>query len=284
MKTNKADQLKAQIPEDLLKKIADVENNFNNRSKDKIAAFDLDNTLLQEDVGEAVFFQLQMDEKKAPLTVDQSLIPFTWGQYQALLAEDKKMEAYTGAVTAMAGIPAKTVTDTTRRVMASEDRFLQMGDFRVPLPSPSPLMQALVNYLKSLAYEIYIISASNHFSVRYVAEEFFGIPESHVSGMKPLVTEVTQPVSGKKVLVLRDRLEEPITVGDGKAEVYRKFAGSAAPLITAGDSTTDIPVLALTDPGGLIIWVGKDMEKLKIVEQKISHPGNIYFLKRTPAG
>jgi len=284
MNTKKLGQLKSQIPGDLVKRIDHLEEDFNNRPKDKagnkIATFDLDNTLLEEDVGEAVFFQLQIDEKKAPLTIDQKRIPFTWGDYQALLEEDKKMEAYTRAVTAMAGIPIETITDTTRRVMESNDRFLELAGSRVPLPSPNPVMQALVDYLKSLAYEIYIISASNHFSVRYVARVYFGIQEPLVFGMKSRVTDIKHPISGKKVTVLKDQLIEPVTVGEGKAGTYKMFIGSVQPLITAGDSTTDIQVFNLSDRDGLIIWVGKDDKKLAWVKEQVTHPENVYFLKR----
>lgn len=284
MNTKKLGQQKALIPGDLVKRIQQLEENFNKRPKektsDKIAVFDLDNTLLEGDVGEAVFFQLKIDEKTAPLTVDRKPIPFTWEDYQGLLAEDDKMAAYTRTVTAMAGIPTETVTDTTRRIVQSNDRFLESGNFRVPVPSPNPVMQALVDYLKSLAYEIYIISASNHFSVRYVARVHFGIRESRVFGMKSRVTDIKDPVSGKKITVLENQLIEPVTVGEGKADTYRNFAGSVPPLITAGDSNTDIQVFNLTDSAGLIIWVGKDDKKLAWVKQQVTQPENVYFLKR----
>ena len=280
MKTGKTGQVDVQIPEDLIEKIKQLDDRQAERPGEKIVSFDLDNTLLVEDVGEAVFFQLQTDEKRAPLTFDQSPLSFTWGDYQSLLEEGKKMEAYTRAVTAMAGIPIETVIDTTRRVLESKDRFLESDGFRVPLPYPNPVMQSLVSYLKSLGYNIYIISASNHFSVRYVAREYFNIPESHVFGMKSRLKEVAQPGSGKKVTVISDQLEEPVTVGEGKANTYRKYIGSVPPLITAGDSTTDIQIFNLSDPQGLIIWVGKNEDKLEWVKQNVVHPEIVYFLKR----
>ncbi len=88
------------------------------------------------------------------------------------------------------------------------------------------------------------------------------------------------PVTGKNVTVLKDRLIEPVTVGEGKADAYRNLIGSTPPLITAGDSTTDLQVFNLSDRDGLIIWVGKDDKKLAWIKDQVTYPENVYFLKR----
>jgi phosphoserine phosphatase len=272
---------KKQIPNDLLKRIEQVENWYNNRSEPefdrKIALFDLDNTLLVGDCGEAVFAQLKIDErdKNIPLTVHKKMIPFTWTGYQETLKTEGKVAAYSKAITCMAGLPLDTLLETSQQVMHSDLEYLELEGVKIPVPYPNPLMQALLDRLRSLGYEIYIISASNQYTVRYVAKEYFHIPESNVFGMLPTV--VNDPQYGK---IIGDDIDGPVTVVEGKVEVYKKNIGSIPPVISGGDSTTDIMMLNLTDPNGLIIWVGEDENKLASVKKEITHPEMVYFLKR----
>lgn len=273
------EQAKSQIPGALMERIKRVEDSFKNRAKDlpndKIAVFDLDNTLLEGDIGDAVFAQLKINEKKEPLPIDNKSIPFTWEDYQELLRTKGKREAYKRVVISQAGIPLERFVEITRQVMTLETPFIEMGDVKVPVPSPNLLMKALLVYLKNMAYKIYVISASNHYSVKYVAEEFFGISGANVFGMKPILWE-----DKNNVLILGDKIDGPITVGEGKAEAYRKFIGIIPPLLAAGDSTTDFQVLNLVDPRGLCIWVGADDKQYESIKQKLDYPNTAFFLYR----
>lgn len=270
-----------QIPNDLLKRIEQVENWYNNRSASefdrKIALFDMDNTLLVGDCGEAVFAQLKIDEqdKHNPLTVQKKMIPFTWTGYQETLKTKGKVAAYSKAITCMAGLPLETLLETSQRVMHSDLEYLELEGVKIPVPYPNPPMQALLVRLRSLGYEIYIISASNQFTVRYVAKEYFDIPGPNVFGMLPKI--VYDPQYGK---IIGDDIDGPVTVVEGKVEVYKKNIGSIPPVISGGDSTTDIMMLNLTDANGLIILVGEDENKLASIKKDISHPEMVYFLKR----
>ena len=270
---------KSRIPGALIERIERAEDSFKNRAKglpkDKIAVFDLDNTLLEGDIGDAVFAQLKINEKKGPLTINNKLIPFTWEEYQELLRTKGKREAYKRVVISQAGIPLERFVEITRQVMTLKTPFLELGDVKVPVPSPNSLMKALLIYLKNLEYEIYVISASNHYSVKYVAEEFFGISGANVFGMKPSLCKDID-----NSLILDSEIGGPITVGEGKAEAYRKFIGKIPPLIAAGDSTSDFQVLNLVDPQGLCIWVGKENKQYESIKQKLDHPNTAYFLNR----
>ena len=277
---NEVERIINQIPNDLLRRIEQVENWYNNREQEfdrKIALFDLDNTLLVGDCGEALFAQLKIDEqdKNKPLTIHKKMIPFTWTEYQETLKTKGKVEAYSKVITCMAGLPLETLLETSRQVMQSDRKYLELEGVKIPLPYPYPPMQALLFRLKSLGYEIYIISASNQYTVRYVAKEYFDIPGSNVFGMLPTV--VNDPQYGK---IIGDDIDGPVTVVKGKVEVYKKNIGSIPPIISGGDSTTDIMMLNLTDPNGLIIWVGEDDNKLASIKKDITHPEIVYFLKR----
>ena len=276
-----SEQAKKQIPLALLQRIEQVENWFNTRSEQefhrKIALFDLDNTLLVGDCGEALFAQLKIDEqvKNKPLTVYKKMIPFTWTGYQETLKTKGKVAAYSKIITCMAGLPLETLLETNQRVMQSNRKYLELEGVKIPVPYPYPPMQTLLVRLKALGYEIYIISASNQYTVRYVAKEYFDIPAANVFGMQPTV--VNDPQYGE---IIGADIDGPATVVEGKVEVYKKNIGSIPPIISGGDSTTDIMMLNLTDPNGLIIWVGTDETRLASIMKDITHPEIVYFLKR----
>ncbi|MCP4151295.1 MAG: hypothetical protein GY757_26360, partial [bacterium] len=94
-----------------------------------------------------------------------------------------------------------------------ESPCLEFDGIEVPVPYPCPKMKALVKYLYSLEYNVYVISASNHYPVLYVAGTFFKVPEANMTGMKPTVRDV--PDHGS---VLGNEITGPVTVGQGKAK------------------------------------------------------------------
>jgi phosphoserine phosphatase len=266
--------LKSSKTANLFKRIEDLEKIIKQRGekgrREKIAVFDLDNTLLTGDIGDAVFAQLLLD--KTPM-------PFSWQEYQGLISANKKREAYERVVTAMAGISVDILTETTGRVMSCGASFLNVAGADVPVPAPHPVMQELLILLKSLDYDIYVISATNQYSVRFVAREYFNLPESHAFGIKPAVQEIQDPVKGN-VIVLGDTLTPPVTIAGGKADLYKKYISATPPLIAAGDSETDIPMLNLTGSSGLVIWVGTDEKRYESIKERIEYPGNLFFFQR----
>jgi phosphoserine phosphatase len=280
MKPINLEQIKLLIPGDLIKRIEAIElfiTEHSTQSLEKIAAFDMDNTLLEGDIGEAVFSQLKLDEQKQPVTVTNTMIPFSWPECHEMMKKLGKKEAYTKMVTAMNGIPVETVIETTRRVMALNIPYLEVEGVRVPVPRPNEVMQALVRYLRNLDYTVYIISATNSYSVQYMAEEYFDIPASHAIGMKPTV------MNEEKGGIIGAEIDGPITVGEGKVEAYHRFIGSIPPLVTAGDSNSDIQVLGLTSPQGISIWVGDDDQKYESIRKLLPSPHTAFFLRRETA-
>lgn len=267
----KSNHVTTPLPDSLSERIKKVEHHFNNTKEGepnrKIAVFDMDNTLLEGDIGDALFAQLKLDGKP---------IPLTWAEYDRLIIEKGKKTAYSTVITAMAGIPVETVKETTRRVLKSPASFLEIEGVHVPVPRPNPVMKTLVSYLEKLGYTIYIISATNSISVKVTAEELFNIPGPHAIGMQPSVIDDKKwgPVVG-------DTIDGPITVNDGKVDAYRQVIGSSAPYITGGDSASDYEMLNLTHPDGLILWAGNDENKFETLKQHLDHPYNAYFLKRT---
>lgn len=266
------DKLKTQIPADLLERI---DKGRAEDKSDKSAVFDLDNTLLDGDIGDAMLLQLKIMEQDAPVTVSGRPIPLTWNQYLDLIDTKGHYEAFSRAVTAQAGIPVERINTITRQVMNMKNKYLELDGVKVPVPRPDKIMQALVAFLQHTGWEVYVISASNHYSVAAVVKTFFGIPASHVFGMKPAVTD--DPEHGR---VLGDTIDGPVTVGEGKAEMYRLNVGEAPPLLSAGNSSSDFEMLDLTDPRGVSIWVGNDETVYQSIKQKLRRPETAYFLHR----
>ncbi|MCK4941965.1 MAG: HAD family hydrolase [Candidatus Aminicenantes bacterium] len=269
------------LPDPLHRKVRDIERLIADRriqAIPKTAVFDLDDTLLEGDIGDAVFAQLKRDESRRYLTVQQKPLPLDWREYRNLIETGKKQEAYLRVVTCMAGVPLDVLSETTRKILRSPHRYIEIEGETVPIPRINPTMFGLIQLLRKLKYRIMVISASNHFSVRLVAGELLQIPRSQAFGIRPLLKYIKPEPTQERIAVLTGILQKPIPWARGKAEVYARHAGQVPPLITGGDSETDIFLLNLSHPLGLAIWAGKDQNRIKSLQKKLDHPCNLYPL------
>jgi phosphoserine phosphatase len=224
----------------------------------RIAVFDLDDTLLEGDIGDAVFAELKRKESQAPLTVEKKRLPLEWQQYRSLIREGKKEEAYRQVVTCMAGIPRETVVETTRSLIRDRPGPIEIQGENLPVPRANPDMIPLIRLLKKLKYHIMIISASNHFSVRVAAVELLKLPGSRAFGIRPRLSYVRDSSQSGRTAILTGRLCQPVPWARGKAELYHRLCPGIAPLITGGDSRSDLFLLDLTHPQGLAIWAARE--------------------------
>ncbi len=266
------------IPHELLFRIEKIEDSLRRMDitpNERIAVFDLDNTLLFGDIGEAIFAQLKIDEQEAFQLTNRERIPLSWTEYHRLLYSGRKADVYKKIVSCMAFLPLETLLKATEKVLLSKAKFLDLEGASIPIPSPNPVMRALISYLQSIDYKVYVISSSNHFSVQLAAKKFFNISGSNSFGIKNKIQEIK--LGDVSIKILNSEFEEPIPIEAGKVRVYKKFIGSISPLITAGDSLLDIPMLNLTNRNGIIIWVGKDDEQYQVVSQNIVNSKNLYF-------
>ncbi|HTR81712.1 MAG TPA: HAD family hydrolase [Bacteroidota bacterium] len=226
----------------------------------KIALFDLDNTLIVGDIGEAVFARLLADGKK---------LGCTWGEYEAFLRSDQTA-AYRFIVEAMEGLSIKEVEEATVRVLNQHEPVIAVEGKQVPVPRIHRGMRELVFYLREIGYTDYIISASNQIAVRIVAADFFAIPAERAFGIEMKTCDG----------VLTSSLIKPFPISSGKQDVFRKRVGNFRPFITATDSMIDAPMLALTDPSGLSLWVGKNRREFKRVQERLQLPQQCCFVQR----
>ena len=232
-----------------------------NSSADKIAVFDLDNTLLIGDIGEAVF---------ATMLLREYSLGFTWQEYRNLLAHDKP-GAYKRVVSAMKGMSPLTVEEVTLSTLHSREKEIILDGEKISIPHAHPVMREFVRLLQWRGYRTLIVSASNQISVRIVARELFGIPEDDAFGIAQVVTDE----------VLTGMLIAPMPVWNGKVDLLKSLLGSTMPVITAGDSPLDWPMMRMCDHRGFSIWVGNDETALSKFRTQFSRPHPIVSVPQT---
>jgi len=226
----------------------------------RIAVFDLDNTLLVGDIGEAVFARLLRDGAR---------LACGWKEYESFLRCDQSA-AYRLVVETMAGLSPAEVERATIKVLSQPEPFIEVEGTGVPVPRVNRTMREFAAEVQERGYEVYVISASNQTSVRIVCEDFFGISPKRCFGLELSVA------GGRFTNVLKT----PYPIGAGKVELYRAIAGDLLPQITATDSFIDAPLLSLTDPLGLSVWVGKSRMEFKAVRDRLRLPQHLCFVQR----
>jgi len=237
----------------------------------RIAVFDLDNTLLIHDVGDAVFALLRRRSLEGNLPETADPMPFSWAQYVHLRESGQPREAYCRVVAAMAGLSAATVAAITREVMNWPTDELEAEGVRVPVPRPDPVMLHLVQRLQQSNFDVFVISASNHITVRTVSSEFLGIRPDHAWGIRSITTTGQQ---GKKVFSVK--LASPVPYGKGKVDLFRLKLKNCIPLVSGGDSISDIPLLNLTFRTGVVFWAGEP-DLLNQTPSPFRYPANVFY-------
>jgi len=225
----------------ILECLLDIEQRFGEShlgGKSRIAVFDLDNTLLVGDIGNAVFAQLLSEG--VPLSL-------SWSDYQQMICEYPST-AYMEAVRALNGLSLDYIIKATKRVLALRSETIRFDGEEVPVPKANMIMHEVTHLLRQWEYTIFVISASNDVSAKVAASSLFDIPVNNITGIKPKI------VNG----IITSQLLNPIPVGDGKVAQYRLLSGDCMPMIVATDSELDMPLLQMCDPDGLAILVGEN--------------------------
>ena len=224
----------------------------------------MDDTLLVGDIGDAVLAQL-IFENKLPSSY--------WLHYATLLKEDKP-EAYKYAVTALAGLNVSDVYNATNNLLNSfhSEIFLEDIDVRVPIPKPDPILQSLLIKLQLSGFEVYLVSATNYWTVKIVGAEYYGLPESNIVGMR---SELIPNSNGGEITAT---LLEPVPIGNGKAFIMKKITDSLT--IAAGNSKQDFELLQMVDENGLAIWVGNDISLVNSLRAFLGDKKNLFIIDR----
>lgn len=179
----------------------------------RVAAFDADGTLWDKDLGEA-FLRWLIARRKLK---DVDYYTDIYADYEARVEADRTA-AYGYAVQMMRGLKLAAVKQWSA---ALADAW----------PNYRPRMTALVEGLRELGFETWIISASNHWTIGEAAP-YAGIPVDCCHGIR---TEVRRKM-------ISDRLVAPVTCNQGKVEAIEKYIG-VRPIFAFGDSLGDYEML-----------------------------------------
>jgi len=259
-----------EVPSELLKKIKGLSSTGIKR-----AVFDLDNTILNGDIGDAVFCRLKNLETMERVRVDGKLIDLSWEVYMEMIAHGEKEFAYKRVTECMEYIPESLILDLTRELMNSDFRYIEHAGEQIPIPHIDPGMRSLIDLLKGEKFDIYVISASNSISVKVIADEYLELSREKAFGIE---SERHKNEDGRELL--SEVLKEPVPVNNGKADLYRALISEKMPLITSGDSELDLPMLDLVDDGGLVLWRGEDDIVLKKLNELMSGRADVISLKQ----
>jgi phosphoserine phosphatase len=225
----------------------------------KTAVFDLDGTCIQADIGEAVFealarkslyrgdlddfWSLFDDDLRGPGRVafanrkgDDALRLFA-SQYERLRKRNRdSSQAYGWLVRLLGGLGEGDVEALTREVLAEQARRPEGVHVYAE-------MKDLIRRLQDLGWSVWIVSASNEYSVRAVASSL-AIPADHVVGGR------LRPAPGNPGRLGFD-LAAPLPYRLEKARVLT--ARKLEPSLVAGDSMGDFEMLKASRGISLVI-------------------------------
>ena len=222
-------------------------------------AFDMDNTLLINDIGESVFALFQhryQNELKEKI--------YSWNQY---IKDSKKKAtqyfAFTECMRIMNGFSYSILENLTNEIIergiknTGNDDYIKISDSKIPIPKRNETMYSIVKYLQSKQIDIYVITASNELSAQIVCEKLFNIPKKFVIGGKLEITEENKLMFNEEALY---------PYAEGKLKAIKHIHGLKKPIITAGDSLWDFKMLNHTKSNGLILWLGNELNLNKLNE------------------
>lgn len=193
----------------------------------KLACFDADGTLWQEDLGEALFRWLVAGDLLPAL--GSAPDPFeVWRDYESRVAKNRA-EGYAWAVQCMAGVKQADLEKWCRQLA-------------IAWPNYRPEMAALVKGLRGSGYEVWLVSASNGWVIEAAAPMVGGAP-TQVLGMRVEV----------EAGLLTERMMRPLTCNQGKVDAIRQRL-NRAPDLAVGDSLGDLEML---EAASLALVVGR---------------------------
>lgn len=181
------------------------------------AIFDMDGTLLAEDLGDELVGWLLEQGHRPPAFVARAA---DHAAYRAVTRGWNTVETFVLCGLITQGLTEAELDQQVRGCMAS----------RVPLRAP---VVALARQLVVVGHRVWILTGTSEGAGRAVAR-ILGLDERRVIGFRLRV----DPATGRYT----DRVEEPVTFGAGKVAAARQRVGDDVGF-SIGDSHTDLPLL-----------------------------------------
>jgi phosphoserine phosphatase len=274
--------------------------------------FDFDNTIISGDVGEAALAVLAAQRRLTPASVSKSLCPGLRGigkkvvelancsdvmqYYEALLAPTAHGVAdphpmANGYVWATEALEGLTLTEITKATADAFEAGKQSSEARIevtpgktgyPAPRFYPQMVELIGQLVRFEYDVWIVSASNVWSVRWLVLQGLnpllrkrglskGLRADHVIGVATMLRGPDGRLYKDSVLVRQNPgyaafkpqvagsmrvtryLEFPVPVYSGKAACILDAIGRN-PYLCVGDSPADHPMMRVSQHR---LWIAR---------------------------
>lgn len=205
----------------------------------RVACFDADGTLWDEDLGEAFLRWLVAGRllKTIDCTSD------VWGEYERRVHASRS-QGYAWAVELMAGLAEDDVLHWSRQLAHA-------------WPNYRPAMLELAHGLMSEGFEVWIVSASNRWSIHAAAERM-RFPVERALGIQSKVA------AG----LLTNEVRRPLTSEGGKVDVITQTIG-VRPMLAFGDSMGDFAMLEHAEHPLIATRVGRKPNAL--VEHALKH-------------
>ncbi len=178
-----------------------------------LATFDADGTLWSGDIGEAFFKWLIAGN----LLPNHDCTKDIYSEYEARVDEDRA-KGYVWAVQAMAGLPVQDVVAWSRQMAHA-------------WPNYRPQMAGLVKGLAESGFDVWIVSATNRWTVTE-GGRFMGFSPDRVIGMS--VETADDKITDTPTL--------PLVANTGKVQVIDSVIGRR-PNLAFGDSFGDLEML-----------------------------------------
>lgn len=167
--------------------------------------------------------------------------------YYELLRDHGRPVAYPQVARWYAGWTPEAFRDWADEVIVDA---LRTGDVAIREP-----MRCLIDALRAREWMIRIVTASPELLVARMAGHL-GLDEDHVLGMR---LEVAPDGT------MTERLDGPPTFAEGKREVIEQHFGRA-PTLVAGDSTSDLPMMEVSDH--VLVVDGHDADLRRLARER----------------
>lgn len=238
------DKILEKLPHEIVEPIHSLINDSTiDESNPPLTVFDLDWTLLDGDICESLYLHFLSQGKDLPLS---------WKKYTEMLRAGDHKNAYSEIVLAMAGITLDSIYSTCDYLLNHPEDEIEYNiegeTFKFKAPKVNQNMYALVTVLKLAGFKVVVVSASPHYAVRYVANNYLGINQDNAFGIKSNLI-----VDDNYTEYFDSQLLPPITWNEGKEELLNLNFPNSKIMLTCGDSFGDIPMMNMTDASGLVI-------------------------------
>ncbi len=253
-------------------KLLEQIENASKGKKRKIAAFDFDNTCVLGDIGQSFehylirklgykfedprFWELihpddgreVLKDLVSKINGDQEheLYPCLVAElnsiYMRKLLREGKYAAYSWAVLLHVGLEIQELERLSAHALKEEllvnrihEKWTDLEGKEISIERgvrPFKEIFKIMEWLKEREFEIWVVSASNWWTVKVTAGSIFGVPPERIIAMKNKVNQD----------IMTSIIDPPVMYREGKREGIKKHIGEI-PIVAFGDTVTDIEML-----------------------------------------